>query len=264
MGFHWQNLRARRSGTLLHGRAWLGRFHVEWSVPTRHVGLSVAVNGGDDDNTATVFVGCWLFAIWFGCSGLPVGRGEWRPFGFTTPDGRTGYAHREEREFSLRVHDWAIWLTVWGSTMEWRSADPWWRKGVTWHLLDALLGKRVHVHEVLEPWRPVLVPMPEGCHETLMRPEARTWKRARWPWWPLTIRQEYIEIRIEKGIPFEGKGESGYDCGEDGLFGCSSSSFSYEKAIAHVVESVLTSRKRYGGSWQHREAAPVLAARARA
>lgn len=253
----------RTSGTWRAGRVWLGRrIHAEWHLLSRHFGVSFSANGGDDDATATLFVGCGLFAFWLGCSGLPVGRSEWRPFGTTTPDGRTGYTHREKQEFALLVHDWAVWLTVWGGTMEWRSRDPWWKRGVCWHFVDTLLGERRHTHTILEEqWRTVLVPMPEGCYETLMRPEVRTWTRPRWPFWPLNIRQEYIEIRIEKGIPFEGKGENSWDCGEDGLFGTSSTSHSYERAIASVVESVLKSRKRYGGSWQHRNAAPVVVSR---
>ena len=59
--------------------------------------------------------------------------------------------------------------------------------------------------------------------------------------------------------PFEGKGENGWDCGEDGLYGCGSNGASIEHAIGTTVEKVLDTRRRRGGRHQHRELEPVIA-----
>lgn len=267
MRFHWQNLNerdqttGRRNKLGLEGRAWLGKWRFSWDIPTHFWALELSFNGGDSDDEIQLFVGCGLFAFWLSRERLPIPIGEWHePM---PPHVSARWFWRKPRECGVTIHGGAVRLRLWGNPEEWKRADPWWARGLSWYPVDTLLGRRNHEHRILEEWKEVLVPMPEGCYKTQMRREEREWKRPRWPWWPSRVLQEYVEIQIEGGIPFEGKGENSWDCGEDGLWGCSSSGASYEKAIGHVVESVLTSRKRHGGSWVHRGLEPTVVTRER-
>lgn len=250
MRFHWQNLNDKhpvsgRRKKQLHGRAWWRKWRLEWVLPSwRSWGVSLSVNGGDSSDEVMVHLGCGLFSFYLSRSGLPINWfGEWKQ---SYRPGWDNWFCREEREFHLTAHNGHIWLTVWGRAIEHRSADPWWIRGVSFSPVDFLLGSRKHEHRLLGPQREVLIPMPEGCYLALMRPEERRWWRPRWPWWPCRILNEYIDIQIEGGVPFMGKGENSWDCGEDGLWGTSSRGFSYEKAVGKVVESVLENRRKYG------------------
>lgn len=55
----------------------------------------------------------------------------------------------------------------------------------------------------------------------------------------------YVDLKIEDGIPVEGKGEDAHNCGMDGLFGCGGATV--EAAVGAAVSHVLRDRARYGG-----------------
>jgi len=243
MRFRWQNLnepnREGKKRYWLHGRTWVSDWSIEWCLPHWAPGVAVSFR----------MPGVKLAGA-HACGG-PIGI----------------YLHNQRHQDiggirSAKLYWFAgtFYWSLWDRQFESRKEDPWWVRTHSFNPADFLLGRMKHEHEILSEYREVLVPMPEGCYKTKMREERRTWTRPRFPWWPFTHQQQYIEIEIEGGIPFEGKGENSWDCGEDGLWGCSSSTWSYEKAIAHVVESVLESRKRYGGSWVHRGREVVMAA----
>jgi hypothetical protein len=82
--------------------------------------------------------------------------------------------------------------------------------------------------------------MPEGCYEAIATPESRTWTYR----FGIVKRRDSVDLRIDGGIPFSGKGENSWDCGDDGLYGTGGDTL--EKAIGHVVTYVLERRKRYG------------------
>ena len=237
---HWQNLNdpdsEGRRRRWLHGRTWVGGWSIEWCLPDSFaLSLTFQMPG-------LHFAGAHLSLCLFG---LYLSHSR-RDFGGI-------------RRVNFSWHDGTLRFTPWSREMEWRATDPWWVKGLSFNPSDFLLGKQRHAHTVHGDYQDVLIPMPEGCYPARMRPEERTWKRPRWPWWPFTVRHLYMEIELPGGIPFEGKGENSWDCGEDGLWGCSSSSWSVEKAVGHVVETVLKDRKRYGGSWIHRGRPAVMA-----
>lgn len=154
------------------------------------------------------------------------------PRAFTVPD---------DRECRLAVHDWTIWFTPWGRSMEWHSADPWWVKGVTLNVLDVLFGKTRYRCDMLSAPITAYIDMPEGQYPATFTPMRQTWSRPR----GFTRTRESFEIEIPKGIPFAGKGENSWDCGDDGLFGMSAEG-TLEQAIAAVRETVTRIRKRYG------------------
>lgn len=217
MRFHWQNLndskKPKWGGGFRHGRAWWNRFHCEWCLfysPRLHLTFS---SGGFS-------IALLVFTIYF----------SWED-----------YEHVRS-EFRFNVDTDAVRFTLWGNG-DWDSKDPWWKNGVSFHYFDFLLGRMKCAHEKGETID-VLIPMPEGCYAAKLTFEKRMWKRPRWK----SFSRETCDIHIPGGIPFLGKGENSYDCGDDGLWGIGSNSHDVEKAIGTVVTSVLESRKRYGNT----------------
>ena len=121
-------------------------------------------------------------------------------------------------------------------------------------MVDSTASRQVAdsgVHVVFTPFSstvPTVVPMPERAYPASVKLFESTWKRPRW----FASRMVRAEVKIEKGIPFPGKGENSYDCGDDALFGLTCKADTVEQAIAETVESALRNRRRYGGSvdWQ--------------
>lgn len=149
--------------------------------------------------------------------------------------------------YRTRDHRWGV--TLWGWTIrwswresewEWNRSDPWWRR-FSVDLRDLFLG-RMKCEVVKGETRNALVPMPEGAYPAVLTKKTRTWRRTRRPFWR-KVRVEW-DIQIPGGIPFMGKGEDSWDCGDDGLYGTGGSS--PENAVANTVEFALRSRAKYG------------------
>lgn len=240
--FHWQNLNEKpgdRLGSgLRHGRAWLrflgGTLRIEWVLPDYRAAISVAVRQGD--------------GVGFGGNlGIPlIGSLFWRVEDFK-PIARAARwllrnAKYDDRELSVRVHDW----TVWRDAGSWSITTPKWRDGC-FHIDDFVLGKSDYSRRTLIETA-VNIGMPEASYPATVKIEEATWKRPRW----FAKRMICSEVKIPKGIPFPGKGENSWDCGQDAVYGQSGPAGTVEKAVASVVESVLRSRRRYGGSVEWR------------
>lgn len=214
MRWHTQNLSYDRLPTWRHGRGWFGPFHFEWSLFR---------------DTNLLLAGAWLggvnaYARWFG---LFFGWGD-------SERNRHGHWEVSWSDGSLRIsHPWV-------RQMEWRSADPWWRKDMRLRVVDWLIG-RTRCETIQRGVRAVVVPMPEGSYRAVAKSETRIWRR-RW-YWP-ELRRDSVTLDIPGGIPFAGKGENSWDCGDDGLFGTGGDTV--EDAIANAVRSVLRSRRKYG------------------
>ena len=213
MRWHTQNLSYDRLPTWRHGRGWFGPVHIEWSLfrDTHLLGAGLWWGGFN------------LYARWFG---LFVCLGD---------------VERDRGRWEVRCHSGSLWLGhPWVRQMEWRSDDPWWRKDVVLHVVDWLIG-RSRCETIKGETREVVVPMPEGSYRATAQHETRIWRR-RW-YWP-SLRRDSVTLDIPKGIPFAGKGENSWDCGDDGLFGIGGDTM--EDAVANAVRSVLRSRRKYG------------------
>lgn len=212
MRYHSQNLTYDRLPTWRHGCAWWGNWHAEWH--TFHDSHLLGV------------------ALWW--CGFSI-RLRWLSLYLRARE------RKHDGEWSVSWHDGALWIDhPWVRQMEWRSADPWWRKNITLPVVDWLIGKASHECVKGEP-REVFVPMPEGSYRAVATPETRTW-RHRW-YWPVD-RRESVWLDIPGGIPCSGKGENSWDCDDDGLFGCGGAT--PEEAIAHAVSASLMDRRRQG------------------
>jgi hypothetical protein len=239
--FHWQNLNdkpAGRTGSpLRHGRAWLrilgGSINWEWLLGRIDLGFRFAAR--QDEGLGFGFrFSVPLLTLYFSIDSFrPVAAlARWL----------LRNAGCEDREISWSVHDWAIWWSVWRDSSSWSSTVPYWRSG-SFHIDDFVLGKAKYSSRVLSE-QAVKIAMPEGSYDATVKIEERSWKRPRW----FVRRIVGADVKIPAGIPFPGKGENSWDCGQDAVYGQSNQASTVEGAVAAVVESVLRSRRRYGGS----------------
>lgn len=200
-----------------------------------HVGVEV------DDEGWNLSLAFPPLAVWVSLEGFPI----WQP----KVKHMLGHARNEirevwlpdRRECRIAVHDWAVWINPWSKLMEWTKSDPWWVRGLTFHVDDFVLGKTRYTHENTGPVFIVGIPMPEGNYAAEFTPQRQTWKRPRW----FSQVRESFDVNIPKGIPFAGKGENSWDCGDDGLFGMGAEG-TVEQAIAKVRDTVMERRRRYG------------------
>lgn len=246
MTFSYQNL---DDGVLKrywsHGRMWLRRadwthdrrcsaVRAEWVVPAGRWHWSITVGGGDSGRDAG-----FCFTIPFLLTLYVTVEDVFAMYAFGSD-----FDRGHDREIGISVHDRAIWWHFWVGTMaSWSRKYPWcrwWRQG-SFHFAS-LLGKETHRCEALKRDIPLLIPMPEGVYRAVAKIERRTWKR---PLWFARVRVS-VDVTIPKGIPFQGKGENSWDCGDDGLYGIGGDSI--EGAIRCAQEAVSRSRQRYGPS----------------
>lgn len=236
-----------------YGRCWLThyaapeaeasgpRLHVAWQIPSRHVGWQVTVHNTDEDDLS-VHVGCGLVALWAGIGGVFPARWRYR----TDKSGQ----YREAHQTGLHVFSGAVWWDIWHTSGSWSTRTPRWQTG-SWHPLDTLLGRTRYSTVPLGTYR-AAIPLPEGSVPATFVFERATWRRPRWPRWPLLRTRAYVDVEPDRPLPVPGKGDSAWDCGDDALYRMSFPAQSVEEAIGHVVQEVLRERLRHGGSfdWQ--------------
>ena len=244
MHLDWQNL--NDSGKAwAHGRLWLrrsgewwrqrfGTLQLEWHLPCSHIGWGVTIGGGDGGRD---------FGVTFAIPPLVT-----LYLTFDNAFARQVFEWHvdrgSDRQISVSFHSHGMWYQVWvGSMASWSRSYPWcrwWRQG---HVDFArLLGKEHYTTETLQAKIPITIPMPEGNYQGEAKIERQTWKRTLW------FRRVRVStwIDVPRGIPFSGKGENSWDCGDDGLFGCGINGVSIGTAIRHFQDSVFESRRKYG------------------
>ena len=118
---------------------------------------------------------------------------------------------------------------------------------VTLFDMDWLLGKPRHSMTVLEANIPVVVNVGQWDGDTYMGTAKHT--RRQWKRRFSTKVSEGYEIDMQQGIPFPGKGENSWDCGDDAYFGFGGETI--EGAIEHIVGEV---KRRRGENWRPSEA----------
>lgn len=244
--FHSQNLREDRHGNPVglpfEGRSWLntprGEWRFEWSLWGARCHFNLRTDG--DTGGLTLASAFPPASFWFTA-----------PYNFYEKD----YSHRNY--FDLSVHDGSLWWQFGGDTMSWSRETPRWKHG-NFRFDDFLLGKMEYVEGHPEVHK-VKIPMPEGAYDATVEMRDDRWERARWR----TLRIRRAKVDVPLGIPFPGKGESGYDCGEDASFGLSCSAETVEEAIGKMVESVLRNRRRYGGNLMKKYPTPEERAEAK-
>lgn len=145
----------------------------------------------------------------------------------------------EARELSIRIFDWAIWWCLWRNDAQCRSTDK--RQG-SWYPLDTLLGP-LKPKTVRKEHRDVTLSMPESDYPCSVTMELVRWKRKRW----VAFYRQRATVKFELPVPVPGKGENGWDCGDDALYESSFIANSVEDAVAKVRADVLKTRMERGG-----------------
>jgi hypothetical protein len=195
-------------------------------------------------------IGFAPFAVWFAVENYELAKA-------IAPQRQTTFGSvSEDREVQLSIHGGCVWWSVWTNLDEWRSGEPWYRRG-SFDVVEFLLGKQgVEKKTVREPER-VVIPMPEGIYYGRSTIEEYTYTRPRWFSDRKTMASVTMDPREDnsfKPIPVPGKGENSYDIDEDAIYSMSStveSGATHSDAVAEVVRSVLKRRWRYGGkNWR--------------
>lgn len=111
---------------------------------------------------------------------------------------------------------------------------------------DWILGHPRHMCEVLEEGIPIVVNVGQwdgDSYRGTAKHTRRTWKRR----FSTKVSDGY-EIDMQQGIPFPGKGENSWDCGDDAYYGFGGQSI--ESAISTIVAETV---KRRGKNWRPTE-----------
>lgn len=249
MHFHSQNLNDEGGITKSkwrHGRCWLhfGQdskycLGFEWGFwrPRLSIGLDLATHE---------YALSWNFCIglanlYFHLEHWPLQR--WLSNKIKRPDEKYGNG----REIGVSVFDGAVMIDLWNDPMEHRRNDPRW-----WHIYlvpkDLLLGRAQYSEEGTPKIARVEVPMPERNYPATVKLYVAQWKRSRWPWPQRLMR---ADITPDTPIPFPGKGENSWDCGEDATYSLCCMAHNEHEAVSTLVASVLRSRYKYGGkNWR--------------
>lgn len=208
-----------------------------WFAAAHHAGLAIRFSGGVQLFVCIPYVfGCWITAYGPVSSRLAAWahrnaeRGLGRPLHGAT-------------EVGFRIHSGALWWDFFSDEMGWHSTDPEWRHG-NFDLADFLLGGINYSSQQLVVHENVPIQLPEGTYYAKATRRHCEWRRPRWPVWPfISVRDDWY-FDIEHGIPYSGKGENSWDCGEDGTFGVGSSLVNLDEAAAEVAAGVLKMRRR--------------------
>lgn len=194
-------------------------FNFSIYVFTGSPGVSVQIEHGK----WTAHLGLWFVSLYVSWPG------KYRNYG-------------EDREINVYFYRGTLYWRFWTDTMSWSSTTPKWRHG-SFDFVNFVLGREACEHHVLEA-RDVTVPMPERAYAASAKLEQWTWKRPRW--FAKTIKR--VSIEIPGGIPFPGKGDNSWDCGDDATFSITTGTCnSIAEGVGVLVGSVLRDRIRHGG-----------------
>lgn len=224
-------------GLPTHGRCWLftphGRYSAEWNLSKSWKSairvLGVDAHSDGEDGGLDTSISIFPVALYLS---NPVPLKWWKE--------NVKYSNRNFFSVYL-TPEGALHWQFGGDTMSWSSKTPKWKHG-SFDFVDAVLGERVYKEGTPEE-RQVQIPMPEGVYDATVKLQTDTWTRPRGR--TEAIRRAHVDIPL--GIPFPGKGENSWDCGEDATYGYTGPADSVEAAIASVVARVLTNRRERGG-----------------
>lgn len=248
-------------GESLPGPWWAGRrwwmlterkeFHAEWywfRKKNRTLGVSLEIGSGDSEDGVQLTLHIpFLVSLYLSHEGFIQSRV--RKIG----DRYVNLC----REWEMQYHfgsDFGAWGDFsWSfSTIphEWSSDTPKWRHG-RFDPADFVLGKQVHKLETLGEPTTHQIRLPDGVHELKIQHERRTWKRPRWP---KALVKECFDVDCIAGCPIPGKGDNGWDCGDDAIYGTGFSVATAEEAAERFAQKVMEIRtQRESKNWMPRE-----------
>jgi hypothetical protein len=223
-------------------RCWLGKrqrqLYIETHLLSGSFGASVEADpGGEGD--LKFFLGLIVLSLYVHISARWIAKLI-----------RSYIKDYEDRSTGFRIFSGSIWWEVWHTTDSWSSRTPRWRHG-NWDPMDSFFGRVKHREDEIVTCVTTVIPMPEGSYPCKVTIKRESFGRPRLPWRHRVTR---AHVDCQTPVPYPGKGESEYDCGDDALYSMVTSASTVEQAIARAVESVLGRRRQYGGSvnWTQR------------
>lgn len=205
-------------------------FRIEWYFLNKAISslsLGIEFGSGGSSNGITFHIAVpHLFSIWIS---------------FYEIFGKIFRYPNESRQTKISFHHGTFYFYPFCRINSWNSIDNWYSKDYTFNFSDFFLGKNKYFESDSTEWKDVVIPMPEKSYKGKLRLYVGNWKNRFG-----TKRINRADLEMEEGIPFPGKGESEWDCGEDCTFGLTCCADNPENAIAHMIESVLYRRRVYG------------------
>jgi hypothetical protein len=237
-----------------NGRAWLhygreGHKNIElsWSLWGKHkfAGFQVGVGGDEDDLSFSLML--WVFSVWLSFDNLFPCKWKWNDFRAIKKGVTPGFIPGNTRTTGVRFFDGRMWVQCWYDDSGWDNKVPghWGGFHFTFSPVDFLLGRHNYSKETLATYENVDIPMPEGSYPATVKLERATWKRTRWP-----FKRTIIRANIDMGdnpIPFPGKGENSWDCGDDATYALTTPASTLHEAVGAMMESVTRNRIKNGG-----------------
>jgi hypothetical protein len=226
-------------------------FGTEWRVFVKHgFGLGWKFKWGTNGSETTPDVSFHfgsLGDLWLHVGGL-IPR-SWLERHKTNHQGERVVDY-DSRVFSLNVDLKEIRWQCWAIEGSWSRDQPWWYEKA-FNYSRIAFGRTKTDERVVDSGA-CLVPMPEKNYPAsfeiveyvnrYQRPLGRLRDRA------LGARRHWsTTITPGEPIPVPGKGENSWDCGDDAFHSSSSGGRNIDKAIAGLVESALSTRRRHGG-----------------
>lgn len=247
--FHSQNLNEDRNGDVkgwpIEGRWWLSSknrtlHYFSWHLWSHFCGASIHTD--KEDGGLAFHVAFPPIALWWT---LPIQAQKLfeNPFWARWNEATGGYKGSNRYTpfnlFNINIHDWSVHWDLLKFDWGWSKDMPKWMDG-SFNIPDFFLGRTKFASELIAKHE-VMIPMPEGSYPATVSFKRCVWKRPRW----FSKVREDATIDIPSGIPHEGKGENSWDCGEDRLYGCGSSSTRLSDAIGDAVKAALRGREKY-------------------
>lgn len=229
-GIYWHGSRSARDGF----RGWLNMgkhsFHLQICRHCGSYGGAIQWGGQETLIAGHVLAGVGMFWSWS------------PPFSWLRHVPKTGQYHEIAREIALTWHDEILWWRFLCPTMG-SSRD---RFRHEFHVGNWFLGRPRYTCQVLEENIPVSITIDQwdgdGPYTGKARREHCEWKRR----FSTKRVDDFVVDMDPPGLPFPGKGENSWDCGDDAIYGFGG--VSLEAAIAKNVADVKRYRQRYGGS----------------
>lgn len=241
---------------LRHGRAWLhyGRASknvgVEWQFWPKYMDAHIAMQVGGDETDLSFGLNIFVARFHLGFNHLFPSSWKWHDFRSIGKGITRGFIPGTGRITDLSWHKGRLALTVWRDWTGWNNNVPGHWGGFEWtlHVTDFLLGAKKYNTEKLSVHKGVEIPMPERTYQADILFERATWKRPRWPAKEVRITGD---VQFYDPIPFPGKGENAWDCGEDARDSMTVAASTVHDAIGIVVARIMHDRLNYGGvTWR--------------
>lgn len=162
----------------------------------------------------------------------------------------------DDHEIGFQFHNGCLWISPFKHTMHFAGSMPWWERGFCLHIVDWLIGEPKYSSVNLES-RQLVLHMPESNYIVDVQMHRDTWKR-RWYWPKTSILR--ATVKSPCGIPIPGKGENGWDCGDDSVFEMTTPTSDPKAAVKRMRESINSTREKRGGPEWWKKLLPKAAA----